>query len=671
MDAKKMKHVDTSLPIKDRIAFLKYCADLYETNGTSPISDAEWDKEYYELEIIAPNDPFFEQVGGMSDEHIYGTQVKHDVVMGSLNKSLDIPSFDKWLRSTYSKPASFVLEYKIDGLSLGLLYENGKLVRATTRGDGTIGIDVTKTATYVNGVLTHIPYKGRVEVRGECFKDRHDFYKNWYGKSSKSGTPYKHPRNFASGSLNQIDPKVTKERGLDFVAYEVVQKEFYTEVDKNRFLVQQGFPTLKDSTKRTKDNLTFDQIVKAVKRYMDRIDKATLPFMIDGIVVKLNDIKSAKKMGTTAGGRKPKSNRAVKFPPLQAETILEDVVTNVGRTGNLTPVAVLKPVDLDGAMITRATLHNYSALVGKDAIKIGAKVVIVKKGDIIPQIVEVKQNGTQDIKIPDTCPSCGEPVGWDSNKVEIICTNSNCLAQLVRKIVHWFDKIGVKGVKGKTLGRLTDKTDLEWEGHAIIESLPEVYYMLDNDRRSEHPFRKYNYLKEQFGEKMYNNILESIKSVDEVPLAKFIEALGIGKIGRTAADIIAIAPTINDIDQLTVDQVASIPGFGDKKAQGFIDGWKAQRDEIETLLKYVKVKVDTKSSDKLTGKTFCFTGSFSKPRKELQEEVVKNGGKASSSVGKDTILVWDGEEQGNKYNKAIANNNTIISEEEFTKMFQT
>jgi len=663
MDVTKQKKVDKSLPVKDRIAFLRHCANLYEANGTSPVSDAEFDKEYYEIESLAPNDSFFEEVGGMADEHIYGTQVAHDVIMGSLSKCLDIDAFEDWVNKTYPSPPSFVFQYKIDGLSLGLIYENGKLVRAATRGDGTEGIDVTKNAIYVKGVLKSIPHKGRVEFRGECFKDRHDFYKNWHGKG------YKHPRNFASGSLNQIDAKVTKERGLEFVAYEVVQMDFDTEVDKNRFIVKQGFTTLKDSTRRTKSGLTFAQTVRAVGRYMKEIDRAALPFMIDGVVVKLNDIKAAKKMGSTAGGRKPKSNRAVKFPPLEAETVLLDVEDGVGRTGALTPVAVLKPVDLDGAMITRATLHNYAALVGKDAIRINAKVVIVKKGDIIPQIVEVKQNGDKDIEIPDTCPECGDAVGWDSGKVDIVCSNTNCKGQLVKKIVHYFDKMGIKGVKGGTLGRLTDIDDLQWEGRAIIESLPEVYFMLDNDRRSDHPFRKYDYLKEQFGEKKYKLMVDAVKSVNEVTLTKFIEALGIGKVGRTAADIVAIAPTVEDIDNLTVAEVSAIPGFGDKKAQGFVDGWKAVRPEIKLLLKHVTIKIDMKSSDKLMGQTFCFTGSFDSPtRSEMEGMVPDNGGKLASVSKNLTALVWDGETMKGKYDKASKIGVQIVTQDEFLKM---
>jgi len=667
MNVNKMTKVDKSLSFEDRIAFLKYCADLYETNGTSPISDAQYDMEYAELEQIDPNHKFFEEVGGMANDHIYGTQVKHVVMMGSLNKSPDIESFEKWLKATYKNSECFMLQHKIDGLSLGLTYENGKLVRAATRGDGTTGIDVTKNAIYVKGVLTSIPEKGTVEVRGECFKDRADFYKKWHTSVMVDG--YKNPRNFSAGSLNQIDPKVTEQRGLEFIGYEVVQKDFETELDKNKFLVSCGFKTLQESTRRTKAGLTFDQIVLAVKQYMDGIDRGQLPYDIDGIVVKLNDIKAAKKMGSVDGGRKPKSNRAVKFPPEEKETILEAVECNVGRTGALTPVAILKPVELGGAIITRATLHNYSALDGKDAIRIGATVVIAKKGDIIPQIIRVKTNGYKAIDIPTVCPSCGHPVTWDSNHVEIVCDNINCLAQLNKKIEHWFKKIGVKGIGGGTIAKLTSPDVLLWEGRTIIESLPEMYYMLDNDRKSEHPFRKYARIKEIFGEQTYKNIIDSVNSVKEVTLPEFIEALGIGRVGRTAADIVAIAPTVDDIDRLTVQDVANISGFALIKAQGFIDGWKAVRGEIEQLLKYVTVKVNACSSDKLVGKSFCFTGSFANPtRSEMEKIVTDNGGKISSVSKNLTALVWDGEISGAKFEKAKQIGVNIFSQDDFLKL---
>jgi DNA ligase (NAD+) len=661
-----MENVNKNLSFEERIAFLRNCASLYESSGTSPISDAEYDDEYYELQKINPNHKFFSEVGGKFDEHIYGTKVKHSVIMGSLSKSLNIDEFLKWLKSAYSNnnQFSFVLQHKIDGLSLSLIYENGKLIRAATRGDGEIGVDVTKNAIYVKYVPENIPCKDLVEIRGECFKDKKDFYQNWHGE-------YKNPRNFAAGSLNQIDPVVTEERGLEFVAYEVVQKEFHKEIDKLKFLIDCQFKTLKDSTKRTKEGISLDKVSEAVKQYMDSIDRANLPYNIDGIVVKLNDINFSKSMGCTDGGRKPKANRAVKFPPAEQETVLLSIEANVGRTGSITPVAILEPVDLDGAMISRATLHNFSALDGDNAIKIGAKVIIAKKGDIIPQIIRIKENGHTKIEIPSKCPSCGEPVGWDENHVEIVCENINCLAQLNKKIEHWFKKIGVKGIGNGTISKLTDPNIINWEGRAIIESLPEMYYMLDNDRKSEHPFRKYEMLKNYFGEQTYNNLLTNIKSVKEISLDEFIEALGIGKVGRTASDIVAIAPTIEDIDNLRLEDILNITGFASIKAKGFIDGWKAIRHEIKQLLKYVNVKTKQKSSNKLDSQSFCFTGSFKSPsRGEMETMVVDNGGKICSVSKNMTALVWDGEISGSKFEKAKSLGIKIISQDDFLKLLQ-
>ena len=664
IDVKNMKKVDKSLDFETRIEFLRHCASLYESNGTSPISDAEYDKEYYELENINPNHEFFNEVGGNFETHIYGTKVKHVITMGSLSKSLNVDEFLKWLRSAYSEnnSISFVLQHKIDGLSLSLIYENGELIRAATRGDGEIGVDVTQNAVYVKNVPTKIPFNGLVEVRGECFKDRQDFYKNWHGE-------YKNPRNFAAGSLNQIDPSVTKKRGLEFVAYEIVQKEFEKETDKIKFLTDCNFKTLKESTKRTKTGLPLDKVAEAVKRYMDSIDRVNLPYSIDGIVVKLNDISMAKSMGYTDGGRKPKAHRAVKFPPAEQETVLLSVEADVGRTGAITPVAILKPVDLDGAMISRATLHNFGALDGDDAIKIGAKVVIAKKGDIIPQIIRIKENGKTKIEIPSICPSCGFDVRWDANHVNVVCDNINCLALLNKKIEYWFKKIGVKGIGSGTISKLTDPNILSWEGRPIIKSLPEMYYMLDNDRKSEHPFRKYQMLKDYFGEQTYKNLLDNIKSVKELSLNEFIEALGIGKVGRTASDIVAIAPTIEDIDNLTVDDIANIPGFAVIKAKGFIDGWNLIRHEIKQLLKYIKIKDKQKNSNKLDGKSFCFTGSFKSPsRGEMEKMVVDNGGKVSSVSKNLSYLVWDGEISGSKFDKAKKLGIEIISQEDFLKL---
>jgi len=670
MDATKQNKVDKTLSVDDRIAFLRHCAKLYESNGTSPITDAVYDSEYYELERLAPNNPFFDEVGGLSVDAIQGQSVAHKVIMGSLSKCLDIPSVEDWLRSQYPSTVSvsYILQHKIDGLSLGLIYSDGKLVQAVTRGDGVTGIDVTEKAKTVKGVLHTISHKGEIEVRGECHKNRQEFYKQWH---TSVGGVYKNPRNFTAGSMNEKDPEETRRRGLNFIAYEVVRRDFDTEIEKNVFLEQQGFQTLNTTTRRTKEGNDISKIVKAIKVYMDSIDRANLPYDIDGVVLKLNDIKAAKKMGTTSGGRKPKANRAIKFPPSMKETILKDVIPQVGRTGVVKPVGILEGVDLDGAMIKRVSLHNYGALVGKDAIKLGSTVVIAKKGDIIPQIVSVKKMGDKDVPIPSLCPECSFKLDWDNNQIELVCSNPNCIAQLNKIIEYWFKTIGVKGFGKGTIAILTDSDRLEWEGKPIINSLAQMYYMLDNDRKSEHPFRKYAYLKANMGEKTYDNLLASIKSVTEVTLPIFIEALGIENIGSSSVDIANIAPTVDDIDKLTVDDLLKISGFGSAKANSFIKAWKARRDEIKLLLKYITIKQVTMASDKLKGKKFCFTGSFANPtRGEMEKMVGENGGKLSSVSSELTALVFDGESMKGKYEKAQKLNIPIITQDDFLAMLK-
>ena len=673
MDETKQSKVDKTLSLKERFAFLKHCAQKYEIEGTSPVSDKEYDEEYYDLQAIDPDNSFFDEVGCISAEVIQGQTVKHKRKMGSLNKSRNPEEFKTWLMSRYEKNYTgiYVLQYKIDGLSLALHYSNGKLVQALTRGTGDEGFDVTEKAKTVKGVRHTIPDKRDIEVRGECYKNKFDFYKKWH---KSVGGEFMNPRNFAAGKMNEKDPEETKKAELEFIAYEEAALDWDTEIEKNAWLEEQGFETLNSSTKRTKQGNSLSKVVDAVIWYMDHIERNKLPFGIDGIVVKLNDIKLAKSMGYDSRGRKPNANRAVKFPPLTADTVLIGVEVNVGRTGKLTPVGLLTPVELDGAMIGRVSLHNFGALVGKNSIKLGAKVEIAKKGDIIPQIVKVKVNGDKSIPVPNVCPSCGEKVEWTYNPlkepVDLVCDNPDCVAQLNRKIEKWFDVISVKGFGKGTIAKLTDKEEMEWEGRAIVESLEEMYYMLDNDRQSKHPFQKYAYLQKKLGETTYKNLLESIKSVKEVTLPAFIEATGISRIGSSSKDIADLAPTIQDVDKLTVDDLLKIENFGQVKANSFIKEWKARRKEIEVLLNYVAIKMAVKSSDKLAGKKFCFTGSFSIDRKELQKMVIDNGGSASSSVGKGVILCWDGSEMGNKYNKAIKDGNHIISEDEFMKMIE-
>lgn len=653
--------VADSQDVESRIKFLRHCAALYENGQISPLTDAEFDAEYYALQAIAPDHPFFNEVGGEIPEYTYGEKCKHDIIMGSLSKCLNIEDFRTYLKNTHGKNVgkNFVFQHKVDGLSLSLLYRGGKLIRAVTRGDGIEGGIVTNNAKFVAGVLETIPCQDEVEIRGECYKNQFDFYDKW------ADLDYANPRNFCSGSIAHKDPQVTKERELNFVAYEVVRKDFDSELCKQQFLVDQGFDTLVSSTKTTKQGLSLDMVAKAAEKYMASIKRNELPYSIDGVVVKLNDITVAKTMGSTAQGRKPKSSTAIKFPPEEKETTILDIEVNVGRTGVLTPVGILDPINLAGTTVQRVTLHNFGAFKTNKDLCIGSKVVISKQGDIIPHILKIVSKGDTPVTFPKTCPSCGEDVSWNANGVHLVCDNVSCIGQLATRIEYWFKTLGVKGIGKSIIRDLTE--NLEWEGHKIIENLPEMYYMLDYDRRSEHPFRKYAYLKAHFGEKAYQNIVDAVHSVKEVPLDKFIKALGIGKIGTMASEIVAIAPTIEEIDALTVRDLVKIDGFAEIKARNFVNGWKALRKEINLLSKHVKITAKKQASNKLDGYKFCFTGTFSVKRKELEAMVLANGGKIGS-VGKGVTLVWDGEMAGNKLDKAKQLNLTIIDENEFMKL---
>jgi len=656
----------------ERIEFLRKCAKEYETDGTSPITDAAYDKEYEALQKISPNDPFFSEVGGLDDIHVYGTTAKHDITCGSLNKSANTDDFLVWLKRTFPKldGLELVVQLKVDGLSLCCEYNDGKLQRVLTRGNGYEGVDVTENAKYVKGIRQTIEEKGEVEVRGEGFKDRKDFYKNWSKDVLGEDDGYALPRNFTAGSINQKDPLETKRRGIAFVAYEIVRMEFKTEVDKVKFLMDNKFSCLaKSSIKIKAYNHTHEKVAQKVQRFMDKIDRATLPFDIDGVVVKVNDIATAQKLGSTAGGKKPKANRAVKFPPEQKETILKGIEWSVGRTGALTPIGLLEPVELGGAIIRRVSLHNISHMTNELGItKLGTKVLVEKAGDIIPKVIEKKADGNKDIDIPDSCPSCKSDLVWDDTDTTKWCHNPNCISQLKSTLDHWFKKIGVKGIGEGIIGRLTEKDILKWEGEPIITSISEMYYKLDEDRQAEHPFRKYAYLKEAFGEKTYENILKSVKSVTEVTLAEFIQALGIGKVGRTAVDITAIAPTVEDIDKLTVGEIVAQHGFADIKARSFVKGWKGMRKEIEVLLKYITISADELDSDCLDGKKFCITGTLSRPRKEIQSLIERNGGKVSGSVSAKLDYLVCGEDCGSKKEKANKLGVNIIEEEELNDL---
>lgn len=645
----------------EKIEMLKEYAKQYELYGTSPVDDDTYDTLYAEAQAEDPDNSFFDTVGGDLEnaEYIYGTKVAHKYIMGSLLKDPNPDKFGEFLQHMFGNDIDKIvalLQLKVDGSSFCLKFQDGKFIQGVSRGDGITGIDYSKNAVYIRGVKEKIKAKGYVEIKGEVYKNRHDFVSQGWCDD------YANSRNFTSGAINQKSPEITKERGLDFIAYEVRGDiKFETEEEKNEFLVDNGFETLeKYTTKINCKNKSIADIVAEIKKFMDGIDREKLPFDVDGVVWKINDIKWAESFGTTDGGKRPKANRAVKFPTEKKETILEGIEWSIGRIGTLTPVGLLKPVELAGTTVSRVSLHNLDEMKRLGITKLGCTVVVAKQGDIIPKILEMTKAGTKPLDIPDTCPSCDSELEYDSDEdVTKICTNEACPAQLNRRIEHWFKKIDVNGIGP---GIVRDLITTDDENGIVIKCLADMYTKLEPNRD------EWSIL---FGKTAFSNIVDAVNSVREMTLAKFIEALGIGKIGRMSADIVAVAPTIADVDDLEVEDIVLIPGFKEKKASSFVNGWKKQRDEIEILLKHIKIKeveVKKAKASGITGKKFLITGTLSVGRKEFEAKIVENGGLVASSVSKNLDYLIVGDEPGSKVDKAEKLGIPRISEDDFNGM---
>lgn len=633
---------------EERIEYLKKCAKLYETNGTSSLTDDQYDAEKEACQKLMPDHPFFSEVGGIDEEHIYGTKVKHQYIMGSLNKDPNTTEFGKWYEKTYPKGVVALLQLKVDGSSFCLKYQDGKFIQGVTRGDGVTGLDFTENAKYIYGVKLTIQAKGYVEIKGEVYKDRKDFYKNWADKG------FANPRNFTAGAINQKNPEITKERGLSFIAYEVRGVDFDTEIDKLKFLVENGFETLKGYTSKIDcSGRKVEEVIGAVQKFMDKVDRDNLPFDVDGVVMKNNDIPEAEEMGTTDNGKRPKANRAIKFETEKKEAILEGIEWNIGRTGALTPVGLLKPVQLAGTTVKRVTLHNLKEMTERLGItKLGARLILQKSGDIIPKVLRLVKDGDgEKIVIPNKCPACNNNLEWDATHTTKVCNNFDCSSQVDRRIEHWFKTVDVLGIGPGIISKLTENK---------VKSVSDMY----NLRQST------NELKEMFGDRASEKIFESIESVKEMPLATLIEAMGIANIGRMSKDLAAKFPTVKDIDNLTESDITSIGGFGSVKANNFIDGWKSQRSEIEKILKYIKITEVKLASSKLSGKSFCVTGTLSAPRNDVHALIENNGGKVASSVSAKLDYLIAGEDCGSKKDKAEKLGVKVISEDEFNKMLK-
>ena len=627
------------------------------------ISDQDYDKlfdELLRLEKELPNlivsDSPTQRVGGQPLK-MFST-VTHKAPLLSLDKASteeESRDFDGRIKKLLNKEQiEYFLEYKMDGLAISLEYKKGKLITGATRGDGIHGEDITQNLKTIRTIPIVLRKPIDIEVRGEVILPYEAFIKINEERMEKEELKFANPRNAAAGSVRQLDPKITSKRPLDFYAYYgSPQKGITNQYDMMRYLNEIGFryPSLYMPLK------DIDEVIKYIKELENK--RAKLPYEIDGMVVKVNNFIDQNKLGFTT--RAPRWAIAFKYKPMQAETIIEDITVQVGRTGALTPVAFLKPVHLAGVVVKRATLHNEDEIRRK-GIKIKDHVKVQRAGEVIPEVVEViksKRTGHEkEFHMPKTCPVCGARVYRPEGEVIARCINFSCPAQVMGRITHFTTR---------------EAMDMEHVGPALVYQLVEKGYV--KDAADLYSLTKDDVMKlERMADKSAQNVIDSIKASLDRPFDRLIFALGIRMIGRRTAQL--LAENYFDIDKLCTakaEELSKIHEIGPKVAESMVNFFKQKENQrlIEKLKKAgVRVKGEAlKGPRPLAGKNFVFTGGMENyTRPEAEELVRKLGGRASSSVSKETDFVVAGTEPGSKFNKAKKLGVKIISEAEFNKL---
>lgn len=630
------------------------------------ISDFEYDKMMQRLIKLEAENPQLadessptKRVGGAVLEE-FG-QVVHEVQMQSLGDVFsydELMEFDQRVRQALDGgELEYVVEMKIDGLSVSLEYENGRFVRGSTRGDGNIGEDITENLKTIKSIpLTLDSDVKMLEVRGEVYMPKKSFEALNAQKQASGEALFANPRNAAAGSLRQLDSRITAKRRLDIFVFNIQQitdKQLKTHSEGLNWLEDLGF---KVSPKRT--------VCKSMEEaYLEilRIGELRneLPFDIDGAVVKVNSLAQRDMLGSTS--KVPKWAIAYKFPAEQKETMVEDIVVQVGRTGVITPNAVLAPVKLAGSTVSRATLHNEDFIVAKD-LKIGDRVLVQKAGDIIPEVVAVlkeKRNGKErEYKMPTHCPACGEELFREEGEAALRCVSTNCPAQRIRSIIHFASR---------------EAMDIEGLGEAVVEQLVEAG--LVKDSADLFYLKKEDLLPlERFAERSAQNLLDAVEKSKENPLDRLICGLGIRLIGaRSAKNIASFFKNIDNIMAATVEEASKITDVGEKMAESLVH-YFAEPKTVELIERMKAVGVNMLAEERtgggsLEGKIFVITGTLpTLKRAEAQKMIEDCGGKVSGSVSKKTDFVVAGTEAGSKLDKAESLGIAVITEEELLNM---
>lgn len=661
--------------IRERIEKLReeirYHEYRYYVLDSPEISDAEFDQLMRELEKLeeeypelrTPDSPT-QRVGGEPLDAF--EKIEHSVPMLSLSNAFNEGELRDFVERVYRlagrRDLDFLVEHKIDGLTAVLRYEEGVLTLAATRGNGIVGEVVTENIRTIRSVPLRLPEPLTMEVRGEVYISKRDFQRINEERLEQGEEPFANPRNAAAGSVRQLDPRVAASRSLSMQVYDLVNlegREIRTDREALELLQSLGF---KVNWYRSCRNV--DELIEVCNEWT--IKRDDLPFEIDGLVIKVNDLALREQMGTTA--KSPRWAIAYKFPAQQKTSIVKDIVITVGRTGALTPTAILEPVHIAGSTISRATLHNEDEIRRKD-VRIGDHVLVQKAGDVIPEIVKVikeKRDGSEQVfQMPERCPVCGAEAIREEGEAVIRCSNvAGCPAQLREGILHFIsrDAMNIEGVGPALVDQLLEK--------GLLKDYADLYALKEEDLL---PL-------ERMGKKSAANVLRAIEASKDRPLHNLIFALGIRHVGAGVARVLAGAyKSIDELARVSREDLEAIDEIGPAIAGSIVNFFREERNlrVIEKLRGHgVKMSAEGEGEaaallEGIAGKRFVFTGTLQNfTRTEASEKVLAAGGKVSSAVSKNTDYLVAGEGGGSKLDKARELGVTILTEEEFLELFK-
>ena len=648
------------------IDYINKASYEYYVLDNPTITDQEYDDYYNELLSIEEKYPELKRedsptnrVGGAVLDKF--EKVTHDHPMLSFDDIFneeEIILFDERIKKVVST-AHYTLEPKMDGLSGSLIYKNGILVRGATRGDGVTGEDITTNIKTIKSVPLRLTEDIDIEVRGEIYMSKKSFLEANREKVKNGEKEFANPRNAAAGSIRQLDSKVAAKRNLDFMAYFIPNPEDYgikTQKESLEFLRKLGFVTNYKLNGYAKN-------VKDITNYIDSLSEKrdNLPFEIDGVVLKVDNLEDEKRLGFTS--RVPRWGIAYKFPAKEVLTTLKEIKFTVGRTGKITPNAIFSPVHVSGSLVSKATLHNSDYCIDKD-VRVGDTISIRKAGDVIPEVVEVKLDRRKEDSVPfkmiENCPMCDSVlVRKDANHY---CKNEHCPSRKIESLIHFSSR---------------DAMYIEGFGESIVEDFYNLGYLKNiDDFYTLDKYKDELMLLEGFGEKSISKLLESASNSKKNSLERLLFGLGIRYVGKKTAKILSkYYKTMDNLIKADFDELKSINDIGDVIAKSIVDYFSDEKNinlinrlkDLNLNMRYLGEEVNT-SNENINGKTFVITGTLSRPRDEIKEEIEGLGGNVTGSVTKKTDYVIAGEKAGSKLTKANELGIRVLTEEEYNNM---